>query len=95
MQEINSVGSSFPMLYVKLDFIEKMELEASLNPVFKGALMKIDKLADKALKNIEDYNSLIEIKNIYSEAYIFSKFRSLMVIEKIPEKSSKTPDYKS
>lgn len=94
MQEINSVGSSFPMLYVKLDFVEKMELEEEQNPTFKEALTQIDYLANKAIKNIEDYNSLIEIKNIYSEAYILSKLQSLLNIAKIPERDSKTPDYK-
>lgn len=94
MQEVNSVGSSFPMQYVKLDFIAKMELEADSNCVFKEALTKIETLANKALKNIVDFNSLIGIKNIYSEAYIFSKLRSLLFIEKIPENSNKSPDYK-
>ncbi len=93
-QEINSVGSSFPMLYVKLDFIEKMELEEEKNTIFKETLTKIDKLADKALKNIEDYSSIIEIKNNYSEAYIFSKLQAFLHIDKIPERNSKTPDYK-
>ncbi len=93
-QEINSVGSSFPMSYIKLDFIEKMELEAEQNIAFKDALSQISKLSDKASKNIEDYNSISEIKNIYSEAYILSKLQSLLNINKIPEASSKTPDYK-
>lgn len=93
-QEINSVGSSFPMMYIKLDFIEKMELEAEQNIAFKEALCLISKFADKALKNIEDYNSLSEIKNIYSEVFILSKLQSLLNITKIPEKNSKTPDYK-
>ena len=94
IQEINSVGSSFPMLYVKLDFVEKMEVESCQNRVFDYAIKEIDKLTNKALKNIEDYNSLLEIKNTYSEAYIFSKLQSLLVIEKIPEERNKTPDYK-
>ena len=94
MQEINSIGSSFPMLYVKLDFIEKMELEAEQNVTFKDALSQIDLLIEKATKNIEDYNSLIEIKNIYSEVYILSKLNSLLHIEKIKECDSKTPDFK-
>ncbi len=93
-KEINSVGSSFPMLYIKLDFVEKMELEAEQTPAFKEALFQISQLADKALRNIEDYNSLTEMKNIYSEAYILSKLRSLLNINKIPETDSKTPDYK-
>lgn len=93
-QEINSVGSSFPMLYIKLDFVEKMELEAEQNSAFQEALSQIGQLADKALKNIENYNSLTEIKNIYSEAYILSKLQSLLNIQKIPETNSKTPDYK-
>ncbi len=93
-QEINSVGSSFPMLYIKLDFIEKMELEADQNTAFKEAVSQINQLADKALKNIEDYSSLTEIKNIYSEAYILSKLQSLLHIHKISETDSKTPDYK-
>ena len=93
-QEINSVGSSFPMLYIKLDFIEKMELEVEQNLAFKEALSQIGRLADKALKNIEDYNSLTEIKNIYSEAYILSKLQALLNIKKIPEIDTKTPDYK-
>ncbi len=94
MQEINDIGSSFLMLYIKLDFIEKMELESEQNKSFKEALSQIDKLADKALKNVEDYNSLTEIKNIYSEIYILSKLQSLLSINKIPETDSKTPDYK-
>jgi hypothetical protein len=93
-KEINSVGSSFPMLYIKLDFIEKMELEVEQNQAFKEALIQIDKLTDSALKNIEDYNSLTEIKNIYSESYILSKLQSLLNIIKITELGSKTPDYK-
>lgn len=94
VQTINSVGSSVPMLYVKLDFIEKMELESDENVIFKNALKKIETLADKAIKDIEDYNSLLELKNIYSESYIFSKLKSLLVVEKMPEQSNKTPDFK-
>ena len=93
-QEINSVGSSFQILYLKLDFVDKMELEAGSNLIFKDALIEMEKLIDKALKNIEDYNSLTELKNIYSEAYILSKLQALLSIEKIPEKSTKTLDYK-
>lgn len=93
-QGINSVGSSFPMLYIKLDFVEKMELEEEQNQAFKDALNQIDQLTDKALQNVEDYNSLTEIKNIYSESYILSKLQSLLNIIKIPEAGSKTPDYK-
>jgi len=93
-QDINSVGTSFPMLYVELDFIEKMELEKQQNPAFNEALSQIGHLADKALKNVEDYNSLIEIKNIYSEAFILSKLQALLNIKKIPETTTKTPDFK-
>lgn len=93
IQEINSVGSSFPMLYVKSDFIEKMELESDSIPMFKETLESINKLVEKALKSIEDYNTIVQIKNLYSEAYIFSKLRSLVAIKKIQEKKSKTPDY--
>jgi len=94
MQEINSVGASHLLLYVQLDFIEKMEIEAERDSVFKEALQKIEGLVDKALKNIESYGDQIEIKNTYSEAYIFSKLRSLLSISKIPEEEKKTPDYK-
>lgn len=93
-QKINSVGTSFPMLYLKLDFVDKMELEANSNKIFKKTLHEIDGLADKALRKIEDYDALIEIKNKYSEAYIFSKLQALLFIEKIEESGSKTPDYK-
>jgi len=95
MQAVNSVGSSSPLLYVKLDFIDKMELEAEENTTFKEALSQIGQLTEKATKNIEDYNSLIEIKNTYSEAYILSKLQSLLHIDKIQEGDSKTPDFKA
>lgn len=94
IQDINSIGNSFPMLYIKLDFIEKMEFESNVNPVFYDSMNKIEKLIKKASMNIEDYTSLVNIKNIYSEAYIFSKLKSSFVIEKIIEKKHKTPDYK-
>lgn len=92
-QDINSVGSSLPMNYINLDFIQKMELEKKENQSFKEALIQIEKLTDKALQNIEDYSSIIEIKNIYSEAYILSKLQALLHINKIPELTTKTPDY--
>lgn len=93
LQEINSIGCSIPLLYVNLDFIEKMELEANSDPVFKRALTDIDKLADKSLINMKDYSSLVEIKNTYSEVYILSKLRSFLHIDKIKEKNSKSPDF--
>ena len=95
-QTINSVGKSVPMEYVKLDFIEKMELESSEYKIFKNTLKEIKPLAEKALKDIEDYNSILQIKNIYSEVYIFSKLKSLLAVEKIPgpKRTNKTPDYK-
>lgn len=101
-QAINSVGMSAPMDYIKLDFIEKMDEEKNNNSVFNQCLVEIDKFIDKVSKhkenkNTEYYNALMEMKNIYSEAYIFSKLKSLLAIEKINEegkKHKKTPDYK-
>lgn len=93
-QAINAVGNSFPLLTVELDFIEKMELEAEKQPVFREALKEIERLTRKGLRNIEDYNSIVEIKNTYSEAYIFTKLASLVAIEKVHERTDKTPDFK-
>lgn len=93
-QSINSVGSSQLLDYVKTEFIEKIELESSKDPVFSSAFIKLSGLVEKCIKCIADYNSIAELKNAYSEAYIYSKLKSLLVIEKVPERSSKTPDFK-
>lgn len=96
MQAINSVGCNFPMLYINLDFIDKMEIEMCFDDVFYRAIKEIEEYVDKSLKNIEDYAALVEIKNKYSEAYIYSKLSSLLVLDKVPEnKTRKTPDYKA
>jgi hypothetical protein len=93
-QEINSIVCSIPLDYVNLDFVEKMELESQENNVFKDTLKKINLLLKKALNNLGDNDSLIKIKNIYSEAYIYSKLKSVLAIQKLPEeKNKKTPDY--
>lgn len=94
MQSVNTYGVSCPLLYIKLDFIEKMELESSKNCVFKKSLREIDVLVEKAHQDSEDYESLVGIKNSYSEALIYAKLQALLHIEKIPETSSRTPDFK-
>lgn len=94
MQDVNAVGGSYPLLYIKLDFIEKMELDSNQDRFFKKSLQDIEKLIERALNNIESYSEHVEIKNIYSEAYIFSKLRSLLSISKISEASNKMPDFK-
>ncbi len=94
IQDINSVGSSSLLLYIQLDFIEKMEIEKEQDIVFRETLRKIDRQLNKALKNIESYTQQIQIKNAYSEAYVFSKLRSKLSIMKVPEGCEKTPDYK-
>ncbi|WP_075185076.1 hypothetical protein [Teredinibacter haidensis] len=94
MQSVNTYGVSCPLLYIKLDFVEKMELEVDENIVFKKSLLDMDSLVDKALQDLEYYESLVCIKNSYSEAFIYAKLQSLLHIEKIPETSSSTPDFK-
>jgi len=94
MQAINDNGLSVPMNYIKLDFVEKMEYESKENIVFGNSVKKMEMLTNKALKNINDYNTISEIKNIYSEAYIFSKLKSHLIIEKIQEGRNETPDFK-
>lgn len=95
MQSVNTYGASCPLLYIKLDFVEKMELEAGENIVFKKSLLEMDSLVDKALQDLEDYESLVCIKNSYAEAFIYAKLQSLLHIEKIPEASNSTPDFKA
>jgi hypothetical protein len=96
IQDIKGMGCNFPMLYINLDFIDKMEVEMCVNDVFFRSLKDIEKHVDKSLKNIEDYAALVEIKNKYSEAYIYSKLNSLLVLDKVPENEArKTPDYKA
>jgi hypothetical protein len=93
MQGINSVGKSLLIDYIKLDFIEKMETEAFRDDFFNETVNQLNIFTQKALANIEDYASLEGLKNKYSEAFIFSKLRALLVIDKVPESNTKTPDF--
>lgn len=52
------------------------------------------RLVDKCAKCIEDYESIRELKNAYLEAYMYSKLKFLLFIDKVPEASTKTPDFK-
>lgn len=93
-QNISDYGSSHLIMDLDLNFIDKMEFDSNDDRDFKEAVLAIDVLATKVVKDIEDYGSLMEITNLYAEAYILSKLRSMLSIKKIPETSSKTPDFK-
>lgn len=94
IQDINSYGVSFPMNYIKISFCEKMDLEKERTPIFKETIKKINSSIDKINRNIEDYASIVELKNSYSEAYIYSKLNAFINISKVKEQDTKTPDYK-
>lgn len=93
-QNVNLVGASPHLDYIKTEFVEKIELESHKDIVFKSAFDKMYRLVDKCAICIEDYESIRELKNAYSEAYMYSKLKSLLVIDKVPEALTKTPDFK-
>lgn len=94
IQTLNENGSSWALQYVRLDFIEKMELDAEQDLFFKRHLQKMDALACKAIKNIEDYAALVQIAESYSECFIYSKLKALLFVRPVPESAnSRSPDF--
>lgn len=104
-QKINSLGTSYPLKEVRNDFVYKVDLESPTDPCFKKTLDDMNNLITKLLTSISNYQSIDEfknhdyewmneLKNHYSEAYIYSKLKSLLVIQKVQEEGQKTPDFK-
>jgi hypothetical protein len=94
-QEISQLGHNYALSYVNTAFVEKMELEhESNNLIYSDYLKQLNTITNKCLHNYEDYASFISLKNIYSEALIFSILNSILKVEKIPETSVKSPDFK-
>ncbi|MEH2124837.1 hypothetical protein [Nostoc sp.] len=104
-QKINSLGASYPLDEVKPDFVDKVQLESNNDDYFRCIFKKMSGLINKCTIRIgnyksitelksEDYERINELKNLYSEAYIYSKLKSWLAIEKVPETSQRTPDFK-
>jgi hypothetical protein len=93
-QEINVLGDSYPLKYIQIEFIEKMELEQEDgNHIFSSYLKELNKLTDKCLLKYEDYQAFMSVKNIYSEALVYSILKSVLKVEKIPESPKSSPDF--
>ncbi|MDY0187774.1 MAG: hypothetical protein RBR16_07625 [Syntrophus sp. (in: bacteria)] len=93
-QEINSVGMNVALKDLSNDFVDKIESEKDQDNQFCAIYSELKPLIQKALENFEDYESIIEIKNKYYEAFIYSKLKSLLQIKKINEsKTEKKPDF--
>jgi hypothetical protein len=96
-KDVRTYGMSWSLDYIKSFFVEKLELEAttkSCDPVFKKTLSKMRNLIEKIKNQIDDQESLLELKNIYSETYMYTKLKSLLFIEGISESLIPTPDFK-
>jgi len=81
-QEINSVGMNVALKDLSNDFVDKIESEKDQDNQFCAIYSELKPLIQKALENFEDYESIIEIKNKYYEAFIYSKLKSLLQIKK-------------
>ena len=93
IQKVNSITHSPVLDYIECDYVYKLEIESDVNTYFKKLINKIDLYCDKIIKNIEDVESIVGLKETYSEALIYSKLSSLVHIKNIPESNTKTPDF--
>ena len=99
-RDTNLISYSPILSSLKVEFIEKIELEAENakmrqdnNSFFKDAYEKMLTYIEQCEKDIKS-QSLISLKDFYYEVYIYSKLNSLFLIEKVPETSTKSPDFK-
>lgn len=99
-QDINSISYSPILNSLKLEFIEKIELEAQKikttqdnNSFFNNVYQEMLRYTNQCERDFQS-QSLLSLKNLYYEVYIYSKLNSLLLIEKVPETFTKSPDFK-
>lgn len=90
-QEINTIGHNYPLAYVHIGFVDKMEKDSSR---FSDCLIAMNTQVDRCLQKYEDYRAFMDMKDTYSETLILSVLSSVMDIAKISEGSSRSPDFR-
>jgi hypothetical protein len=95
-QAIHELGENYLLLYIQLGFVEKMELDCERgDTTLSDYLEDMHTLVDICLLNYEDYDCFMRLKDMYSEALMYSKLRSVLRIGKVPrKKGDKTPDFR-
>lgn len=90
-EEINTLGHNYPLLYVNIGFVDKMEKD---NSRFSDCLIDMNTQVDRCLQNYEDYRAFMDLKDTYSEALVLSALSSVTDIAKISEGYNRSPDFR-
>ena len=96
-QAVNGYGFSAALLYLSEENAEVIDsFTGSLQATAKirEESAKLQKLCDECVRDITNYQKLIDLKDAFSEVMMLAKLLSNCDAEKIPESSKKTPDFK-
>lgn len=93
-QIISAHGASELIRYLSKNRVQELEEDARSSETVSAYVEALRELSTLVTTDLEDYGTIMELKNLFSEALMYVRLSHLGSIEKIPETDEKSPDFK-
>jgi hypothetical protein len=96
-QAVSNYGNHATLLYLSREnakLVDEFSGTAEAVSHVRSEVKNLNKICDECVSNISNDQRLMDLKDAFSELLMFVKLSSKCVVEKIPETSTKTPDFK-